>query len=158
DARVSEHRRREDAANGGLRTVGFDPGQAGRVSNRRNHLCRGVRLDGLARRVLRPRRGPGDSRTARAAVPLTGVASGSGEQAVTSNEAPDAGVQSSTLLNILNQLRELVTDALRYWELRRLFYNALLGIIVLGHFMASWPASRTVVTSDGALGLFLLAV
>jgi hypothetical protein len=50
---------------------------------------------------------------------------------VTSNEAPDTGVQSSTLLNILNQLRELVTDALRYWELRRLFYNALLGIIVL---------------------------
>jgi hypothetical protein len=77
---------------------------------------------------------------------------------VTSNEAPDTGVQSSTLLNILNQLRELVTDALRYWEHRRLFYNALLGIIVLGHFMASWPASRTAVTSDGALVLFLLAV
>lgn len=77
---------------------------------------------------------------------------------MTSNEAPDTGVQSSTLLNILNQLRELVTDALRYWELRRLFYNALLGIIVFGHFMASWPASRTAVTSDGALGLFLLAV
>ena len=74
------------------------------------------------------------------------------------NEGPDTGVQSSTPLNILNQLRDLVTDALRYWELRRLFYNALLGIIVLGHFIVSWPASRTAVTSDGALGLFLLAV
>ena len=58
----------------------------------------------------------------------------------------------------LAQLMELVTDALRYWELRRLFYNALLAIIVLGHFMASWPASGTTLTSDGALGLFLLAV
>ena len=77
---------------------------------------------------------------------------------MTSNEAPDTGVQVSTPLNILNQLRDLVTDALRYWELRRLFYNALLGIIVLGHFIASWPASRAAVTSDGALGLFLLAV
>jgi hypothetical protein len=77
---------------------------------------------------------------------------------MTSNEAPDTGVQSSPLLNLLNQLQGLVTDALRYWEIRRLFYNALLGIIVLGHFLASWPGSRTAVTSDGALGLFLLAV
>ena len=58
----------------------------------------------------------------------------------------------------LVQLRELVTDALRYWELRRLFYNALLAVIVLSHFTASWPDSRTALTSDGALGLFLLAV
>ena len=58
----------------------------------------------------------------------------------------------------LTQLRELVTDALRYWELRRLFYNALLALIVLIHFIASWPDSRTALTSDGALGLFLLAV
>lgn len=77
---------------------------------------------------------------------------------MTGNEPPDTGVQPSAPLNILNQLRGLVTDALRYWELRRLFYNALLGMIVLGHFLASWPASRSAVTSDGALGLFVLAV
>ena len=58
----------------------------------------------------------------------------------------------------LGQLRELVTDALRYWELRRLFYNALLALVVLGHFTASWPASRAALTSDSALDLFLLAV
>jgi hypothetical protein len=58
----------------------------------------------------------------------------------------------------LAQLPELVTDALRYWELRRLFYNALLALVALGHFIASWPASKTALTSDGALGLFLLAV
>jgi hypothetical protein len=58
----------------------------------------------------------------------------------------------------LSQLRELVTDALRYWELRRLFYNALLALVVLGHFTASWPASRAALTSDSVLDLFLLAV
>ena len=58
----------------------------------------------------------------------------------------------------LSQLRELVTDALRYWEFRRLFYNALLALIVLGHLAKAWPASRTSVTSDALLGLFVLAV
>jgi len=60
--------------------------------------------------------------------------------------------------SIFGQLRELTTDALRYWEFRRLFYNALLAVILLGHFAASWPASRVPVTVEGVLGLFLLAV
>jgi hypothetical protein len=60
--------------------------------------------------------------------------------------------------NALGQLRELVTDALRYWEFRRLFYNALLALVVLGHFLASWPASRAAFTSDSVLDFFLLAV
>jgi hypothetical protein len=34
----------------------------------------------------------------------------------------------------------------------------LVALIVLGYFVASWPASRTAVTSDRALGVFLLAV
>jgi hypothetical protein len=69
----------------------------------------------------------------------------------------DADV-SSRPPTVLAQLRELVTDALRYWELRRLFYNALLALVVLGHFIAAWPASRTSVDFDNALGVFLLAV
>jgi hypothetical protein len=56
------------------------------------------------------------------------------------------------------QLREFTTDALRYWEVRRLFYNPILAIIVLAHFVAAWPSSRDTLTVDGALGLFLLAV
>jgi hypothetical protein len=58
----------------------------------------------------------------------------------------------------LGHLRELLTDALRYWELRRLFYNAILALVVLGHFIASWPVSRAALTSDSVLDLFLLAV
>jgi hypothetical protein len=69
---------------------------------------------------------------------------------------PDA--QAPGAQNVFGQLRELTTDALRYWELRRAFYNALLAVIVLGHFAASWPVSRSSVTFDGILGLFLLAV
>jgi hypothetical protein len=73
------------------------------------------------------------------------------------NEPADADVVPESP-SALAQLRQLVTDALRYWELRRLFYNALLALIVLVHFIASWPVSRTALASDGALGLFLLAV
>jgi hypothetical protein len=60
--------------------------------------------------------------------------------------------------SLLSQLGALITDALRYWELRRVFYNALLVLIVVGHFIASWPASKRELTMDSALGLFLLAV
>jgi hypothetical protein len=74
------------------------------------------------------------------------------------DEDSHTGVQSGGALSIFNQLGELITDALRYWELRRLFYNALLAAIVLAHFAASWPASKIAVTSDGVLGLFILAV
>jgi hypothetical protein len=55
-------------------------------------------------------------------------------------------------------LRELTTDALSYWEPRRLVYNLLLAAVVLAHFFAAWPASKSAVTFDGVLGLFILAV
>ena len=55
-------------------------------------------------------------------------------------------------------LREVTTDALKYWEFRRIFYNLLLTIIVVAHFITAWPRSRETVTLEGALGMFLLAV
>jgi len=55
-------------------------------------------------------------------------------------------------------LREMVTDSIRYWEPRRLIYNAALALIVAGYFFASWPASRASVTFNGILFLFVLAV
>ena len=77
---------------------------------------------------------------------------------MTGNEHFPADIHSSGPPSIFGQLRELITDALRYWELRRLFYNALLALVVLGHFVASWPASKLAITLDGALGLFILTV
>jgi hypothetical protein len=55
-------------------------------------------------------------------------------------------------------LRELTTDALSYWEPRRLVYDLLLAAVVLAHFFAAGPSSRSAVTFDGVLGLFILAV
>ncbi len=75
------------------------------------------------------------------------------------HESPDAGRSGvGGPAGFLPHLRELTTDALRYWELRRLAYNLLLALIVAGHFVAAWPASKSSLTFDGALGLFLLAV
>ena len=53
---------------------------------------------------------------------------------------------------------DLVADALRYWEPRRIAYNAVLAVVVLVHFFKAWPASRVFVTGDVLLGLFLLMV
>jgi hypothetical protein len=55
-------------------------------------------------------------------------------------------------------LREVVTDSLRYWERRRIFYNLVLAVIVGAHVMAAWPRSRSALTVDGVLRLFVLAV
>ena len=51
-----------------------------------------------------------------------------------------------------------VADALKYWEPRRLIYNAVLAVVVLGHAWAGWPDSRGILSLDIFLGLFFLAV
>src|SRR5947199_3922288 len=55
-------------------------------------------------------------------------------------------------------LRDMATDAIRYWEPRRLVYNVVLALIVIGYFIAAFPASRQTVTVDGILFLVLLTV
>jgi hypothetical protein len=55
-------------------------------------------------------------------------------------------------------LREMVTDSIRYWEPRRLIYNAVLAVIVAAYFFVAWPASRSTVTFNGVLLLFFLSV
>jgi hypothetical protein len=77
---------------------------------------------------------------------------------MTRNEDSHDAAQAFETPTIFGQVRELVTDALRYWEFRRLFYNALLALIVFGHVAVSWPEAKLSVTFDGLLGLFLLAV
>jgi hypothetical protein len=52
----------------------------------------------------------------------------------------------------------MVTDSIRYWEPRRVIYNAALAFIVVGYFLAAWPTSRSTLTFDGFLFLFVLAV
>jgi hypothetical protein len=51
-----------------------------------------------------------------------------------------------------------VADALKYWEPRRVIYNAVLAAVVLGHVWAGWPQSKDILSFDIFLGLFFLAV
>jgi hypothetical protein len=55
-------------------------------------------------------------------------------------------------------LHEMVTDAIRYWEPRRLIYNAVLALIVIGYFCGSLPKSRATLSFDGFLFVVILAV
>jgi hypothetical protein len=48
--------------------------------------------------------------------------------------------------------------ALRYWELRRVAYNAALAAIVGLHVVLAWPVSRDKLNVDTLLGMFILAV
>jgi hypothetical protein len=55
-------------------------------------------------------------------------------------------------------IKDRLTDALRYWEPRRVIYNLVLAAIVLFYFAKSYPASKAQVTFDGCLLMFVLAV
>jgi len=54
--------------------------------------------------------------------------------------------------------REYFTDAIRFWEPRRVLYNGALAIIVVAYFVAGYPTSKSMLSIDFTLGLFLLAV
>lgn len=56
------------------------------------------------------------------------------------------------------RFREIASDALRYWELRRIIYNLALIVVVGMHFFAAWPASRSLVGWNTLLVLIFLAV
>src|SRR5713101_786639 len=55
-------------------------------------------------------------------------------------------------------LSDVATNAVQYWEPRRILYNAVLAVVVLGCFFASWPASRLALSWDTLQHLFILAV
>jgi len=47
-------------------------------------------------------------------------------------------------------VRDLVTDAIRYWEFRRIAYNAILAAVVVVMFVLQWPESRSALSADVA--------
>ena len=55
-------------------------------------------------------------------------------------------------------IREWASDAIRYWEPRRIVYNLILAAVFLAYFALALPGSKAVVTVDFVLSLFLLAV
>lgn len=56
--------------------------------------------------------------------------------------------------------REALTDAIRYWEPRRIIYNLILAAVVAIHAAVAWlgPGPVPAITSDAILSVFLLAV
>jgi hypothetical protein len=55
-------------------------------------------------------------------------------------------------------IKNSFTDAIRFWEPRRVIYNLALCAIVILYFVAGYPGSRALLSVDFALSLFILAV
>lgn len=55
-------------------------------------------------------------------------------------------------------MSDILTDAIRYWERRRIPYNAVLALIVMILFWASWPGAASRINADSIELLFVLAV
>jgi hypothetical protein len=54
--------------------------------------------------------------------------------------------------------RDAATNAIRYWEPRRLVYNLVLAVIVLTYFGLNYPGAKVALSVDGVLWIFVLAV
>ena len=63
-----------------------------------------------------------------------------------------------TASNASVTFREALSNAVRYWEPRRLVYNAVLLIVVGGAFVAGLPVSKRVISAEPLLFLFIMAV
>jgi hypothetical protein len=54
--------------------------------------------------------------------------------------------------------REVLTDAIRFWELWRLLYNILLCLVVVAWVALTWPHFRPAMTLQSLLLLAILAL
>jgi hypothetical protein len=73
-----------------------------------------------------------------------------------SDERPEHA--PSTVAGFIARATGHVADALKYWEPRRIVYNAVLAAVVLGHVLVGWPASKLALSMNVLLGLFFLGV
>ena len=56
------------------------------------------------------------------------------------------------------QWREFLSNAIRYWEPRRIVYNLVLAVTVVVHFVHGLPFSKSALQFNSWLFLFVLAV
>ena len=54
--------------------------------------------------------------------------------------------------------RALLADSLRFWELRRIFYNLALSIVALAWLLVTWPHFRPALTLTPLFLFFILAL
>lgn len=57
-----------------------------------------------------------------------------------------------------NEWRDYLSNAIRYWEPKRILYNLLLAVIVGVHFVRGLPSPKTFLQFNSILLLFILAV
>lgn len=60
--------------------------------------------------------------------------------------------------SVAPSFRDLLSDAIRYWEPRRIAYNAILAAVVLGWLVFTWPHFRSAFTWQSLLMIFFLTV
>src|SRR5215472_7406845 len=67
-------------------------------------------------------------------------------------------MQSETAIVPASSVTEAATNGIRYWEPRRLIYNAVLSAVVVVYFIAGWPGSGEALSVNVILNFFQLAV
>jgi len=70
----------------------------------------------------------------------------------------DLGPANSSPSAAHDSLRGIMTDAIRYWEARRIPYNLLLTGIVVVWIAWTWPHFRPAATLNSLLAMLVLAV
>ena len=55
-------------------------------------------------------------------------------------------------------IRESITESIKYWEPRRIIYNAALTVIVVIYFVLGLPYSKETLNINFLLWIFMLAV
>ncbi len=58
----------------------------------------------------------------------------------------------------LPSFRAPLADAIRFWELRRIFYNLVLSIVLVAWLVLTWPHFRPALTFSSLLLLVILAL
>jgi hypothetical protein len=58
----------------------------------------------------------------------------------------------------LPSFRSLLADAIRFWELRRIFYNLVLFAVAIGWLILTWPHFRPALTLTSLFLFFILAL
>lgn len=64
----------------------------------------------------------------------------------------------SNSLHADSSLREILSNAIRYWEPRRIAYNVALALVVAGWVVVTWPHFRGAWEFEDLLALLVLAV
>jgi hypothetical protein len=69
-----------------------------------------------------------------------------------------AGTHLETAAMHADSFRNTLSNAIGFWERRRIVYNLVLAAIVIAVFLAGAPRSMNLLSADLAMGLFVLAV